>query len=309
MRSLVVFLIALLSIITQAHGKETHPPDAERMFLFADHAFALGEYDTAISEFARFLYFYPDDSRKEEALYKTGMSHFRQGRFGKAAEVFDQVIQQYEYTDYAIESAFMGAEIDQRLDDYNAAYYRLNALTHERFGPETRDRALFQIGWLFLEIRDHASAGRAFNAISDSRKSIYRADAIGSRLEDLASIPTKSPVAAGVLSIFPGGGYLYTGRYQDALISFVFIAAGAGAAYESFDNDLNILGSIAALVTAGFYSGSAYGSIGAAHKYNTRTYDDFIDNLKQNTPVSTLRPAFGLIPQQNAVYLTLDVSF
>lgn len=303
---ILVFFFALLA---QAHGEKTDPPDAARMFLFADHAFARGEYDTAISEFSRFLYFYPDHSQKEEALYKTGMSHFKQGRFGKAAEVFDQVIQQYEYTDYAIESAFMGAEIDKRSDDYTAAYYRLNALTHERFDPEIRDRALFQIGWLFLEIRDHASAGRAFDSISDARKSIYGADDIVSRLGDLASVPTKSPVAAGVLSIFPGGGYLYTGRYQDALISFVFIAAGAGAAYESFDNDLNILGSIAALVTAGFYSGSAYGSIGAAHKYNTRTYDDFVDTLKQNTPAETLRPVFGLIPQQNAAYLTFHISF
>ncbi|MGM0403702.1 MAG: tetratricopeptide repeat protein, partial [Thermodesulfobacteriota bacterium] len=272
-------------------------------------AYQQGDYETAISEFARFMHFYPRDERFPEALFTTGMSYFNQERFGKAVDVFDRVISRFGHTDYAVESAFMAAQCDMRLNDDDAALHRLNALTHERFDPDVQDRAFYQMGWLFLERRDPASAGRAFDAVSEASRGIFGTDDLMDRLKDLERLPTKSPMAAGILSIMPGGGYLYTNRIQDAFISFVFIAAGAGAAWESFDNDLNVIGSIAAIVTLGFYSGSVYGSINAAHKYNARAYDNFIYDLKQNRPApAPSRMSLYFSPRTDGAGLLLTFS-
>ncbi len=312
MLQILAACFVLTCMAAQAPATEEDTRDADGMFSFARHAYQQGDHQTAIAEFARFMYFYPLDERLPEAMFTTGMSYFNLGRFGKAVDVFDRVITQFGHTAHAIESAFMAARCDMRLNDDDAALHRLNALAHERFDPDVRDRARYHMGWLFLERRDHASAARVFEAVSDTRKYMYRTDDILTRLDELAMLPTKSPLAAGVFSIIPGGGYLYTGRYQDALISFVFIAAGAGVTYEGFDNDLNIIGSIAALVTAGFYSGSIYGSIGAAHKYNSRAYDNFIYNLKQNRPgpeAPSSRMSLYLLPRTDGAGLMLTYSF
>lgn len=289
---------------------DTLPRSADQVFSFADHAYEQKDYNIAVAEFSRFMFFFPNDERKQEAMFKTGMAHFKQDRLGRAVAVFDRLIRQFGSTDYAIEAAFMAAEIDKRLNEDAAAYSRLSALTHEQFDRVVQDRALYRIGWLFLEQRNHASAGRAFDAISDAGKALYRTESLVRRLDDIGALPAKSPVATGVYAVMPGGGYLYTGRYQDALISFLLITAGAGAAYEGFDNDLNIIGTISAILTAGFYGGSVYGSIGAAHKYNRRVYDGFVMDLRRNRPdPAGTNPALGLKLQKNAVALTLGFSF
>lgn len=308
---LLVACFVWIATVFQAPAVKAHCDDADGLFSFAKQAYQQGDYETAIAEFTRFMHFYPRDERLPEAMFTTGMSFFNQGRFVKAVDIFDRVIQQFGHTDDAVESAFMAAQCDKRLNDDDAALHRLNALTHERFDPDVRDRAFYHMGWLFLERRDHASAGRAFDAIRDANRGIFGTDDLMRRLKDLEQLPTKSPITAGILSIIPGGGYLYTNRAQDAFISFVFIAAGAGAAWESFDNDLNVIGSIAAIVTLGFYSGSAYGSIGAAHKYNARAYDNFIYDLKQNRPgpVPSSRTSLYLSPRKDGAGLIFTYFF
>ena len=308
-KTLVLFF-ALTGIAQESIFAGTPLYNADHMFAFADHSYQQNHYDTAISEFERFMYFYPDDARMEEAMFKTGMCHFRRDRYDSAVKVFDRLIWQYGSSDHAIEAVFMAAESDMRRNDVRGALARLRALTHERFDPAVKDRAFYRMGWLFLKKQDTAPARRAFDEISEARKHIYRTEDLLHRLDNLRDVPAKSPFAAGILAIIPGGGYLYTERYQDALISFVFIGVGAGASYESFDNDLNIIGVIAAMVTAGFYSGSAYGSVGAAHKYNRMVYEDFIMDLRHNRPEPTGPiPALGLKLEKNAAALTLGFSF
>jgi hypothetical protein len=85
---------------------------------------------------------------------------------------------------------------------------------------------------------------------------------------EVRSVPGKNPVLAGVFAVIPGGGFLYTGRFHDAAAAFI-INTGLGlAAWKAFDQDNPALGGVITLVGSGFYSGSIYGSISAAHKNN-----------------------------------------
>ena len=62
-----------------------------------------------------------------------------------------------------------------------------------------------------------------------------------------------------------------------------FVTAGlAAASRESFDEELYALGGITGLVGLGFYGGSMIGSISSAHKYNRKTYGEYIDRLPVN---------------------------
>jgi len=279
-------LLAATVFLSPAFASETHSEPEDKLLRFAAHLFEAGEYDAAITEYLRFSHLYPDDERAAEAIFRAGMAHFRQGRYGRATTLFERTVREEEtMSAVAVEAAFMAAESDRRRNDHSSALSRLNTLASRDFEAAIRDRALYAIGWILLERRDHSSAARAFSAISEEGEHRYRSREIAGRLEtEPGELPVKRPAAAAVFSIVPGGGYLYTGRYRDAWISFVLVSASAGASWESFDNGLNVLGAVFAFVSAGFYSGSIYGSVGAAHKYNSRVYDEFIDDLKRGRP-------------------------
>ncbi len=279
-------LLATALLLSPVFAAETDPVSDDKLFGFAAHLYETGEYDAAITEYLRFAHHFPDDARTGEAKFRAGMANFRQGRYGKAASLFESVVREGDtMSAIAVEAAFMAAESDKRRNDHSSALSRLNVLASRDFEPTIRDRALYAIGWILLERRDHSSAARAFSAISEEGEDRYRPHDITGRLEsELNELPVKRPAAAAVFSIVPGGGYLYTGRNRDAWISLVLVSAGAGASWESFDNGLNVLGGVLAFASAGFYSGSIYGSVGAAHKYNRRVYDEFIDDLKRGRP-------------------------
>ena len=81
----------------------------------------------------------------------------------------------------------------------------------------------------------------------------------------------KSPFLSGMMSaIIPGSGKIYTGEWQDGLISLLFVASTAWQSYRGFEK--NGVGSpygwIMGAVSAGFYAGNIYGSVKSANKYN-----------------------------------------
>jgi hypothetical protein len=85
----------------------------------------------------------------------------------------------------------------------------------------------------------------------------------------------KSPETAGILSaIIPGSGQFYNERYRDGVYSFILNALFILAAYKAYDSDNNSLGVILTLFEFGWYTGSIYGAVGGAHKYNRQVDED-----------------------------------
>ncbi len=127
-----------------------------------------------------------------------------------------------------------------------------------------------------------------FSKISHQNESKYKLDTLATELEKQRLIPKKSPEIAGLLSIIPGGGYLYCERYHDALITFLLNGALIYAAYESFDEGHHALGGLISFVGFGFYAGNVYGAITSAHKYNVRNTENFLKNLNDALKVNIL---------------------
>jgi TM2 domain-containing membrane protein YozV len=91
----------------------------------------------------------------------------------------------------------------------------------------------------------------------------------------------KDPTVAGVLAIVPGAGHLYCERPRDALISFLLNGALIYAAYEAFDEDLEVLGAVIAFFELSFYAGNIYSAVSSAHKYNRDEKNRFLNSLKK----------------------------
>lgn len=77
------------------------------------------------------------------------------------------------------------------------------------------------------------------------------------------ALPRKSPwLAAGLSAVVPGLGRVYTGRWQDGLVSFLLVGIPSALAAQGFheDGEASVRGWILASTAALFYAGNVYGS-------------------------------------------------
>ena len=100
------------------------------------------------------------------------------------------------------------------------------------------------------------------------------------RLVAVEEAPRRAPWLGGLLGLVPGLGYAYSGEYGNAarslILNGIFIGLMVFAAREE---------QWAAFGVAGFfevtwYSGSVYGGIDAAHRWNRRILDEAADDIR-----------------------------
>jgi hypothetical protein len=89
--------------------------------------------------------------------------------------------------------------------------------------------------------------------------------------EEGVNMRTKSPVLSGMMStVIPGTGKMYTGEWQDGLVSLIFVGTTAWQSYRGFNKygTSSPYGWIMGALSAGFYAGNIYGSVKSANRYN-----------------------------------------
>lgn len=271
---------------SQADTKPFLVIDADKQFEFAEHLFSNQEYASAISEYERFIYFFPEDDRIEPAMFRIGMAHFKSKRFQQAVNALKTLIEKYGRTDLSIRSYLMISESYAKLNAFDAAIINLHNLITITGDENIQDEAYYRIGWFYIETASWEKAKNYFSKISAPNKNTYRLKRLAVDLDKEKIIPQKNPRLAGVLSVIPGAGFLYTERYQDARIAFLLNGALMYAAYEAFDNNNDVLGGIITLVEFGFYTGNIYGAVSSAHKYNRTKTGRFIQKLMENHKVN-----------------------
>jgi tetratricopeptide (TPR) repeat protein len=305
-----LLLVAILSLCAGAglEAEEIEPGalvvEPDRQFAFAMDYFDRGRYFEAINEFERFNHFFPEHERVDLALYKIGEAYFNNGQFKEAVAPFSRVIERYENPVLANKAYFRLSETFVALEDYASAFGLLNHVAETATDPAIRDEAHYRAGWIHLARDEVEKARESFQTIAEQNRRLFRIGEIEEGLSGDPLYPTKNPKLAGFLSVVPGAGFAYVGRYKDALAAFLLNAGLALAAYESFDNGNEALGAIIVFVGAGFYGGNFYGAISSAHKYNLASRQRFLENLKTNTGVT-----LSYLPENNGLALGLRYSF
>lgn len=259
---------------------------ADKQFQYAQDLFSAKDYSTASGEYKRFVYFFPKDRRVEFAMYQIGMSHFLGRHYQEAVSAFKKLTEQYFDTEYSIKSYYRISEAYIKMKAFEQALIDLNNLVTITHNPYAKDEAYYRMGWIYIETASWEEARRCFNKISPKNRRKFELEKLSAALEKETAIPRKNPKLAGFLSIVPGAGYLYCGRYQDALIAFLLNGGLIYAAYESFDKGQSALGGVISFVEFGFYSGNIYGAISSAHKYNRKKTGQFIQHLKENIKIN-----------------------
>ena len=242
----------LVLIAAPANGFAQLTIDADSQYRYAQSRLDSGAVDEAIAEFNRFIHFFPADPRVPRARFQTGMAHFSAGRYQAAAAIFNQQTVDFTGSPLDNQAFFMLSRSHARQGMIERAILDLHNLVALSSEPEVIDRARYELGWLHVDQGRWTDAEQAFGHISPDNQDRFQVADMKQALAHSDAIPFKNPTTAGFLSIVPGGGQLYSKRYQDAATAFLINAGLIWAAWESFDNELYALGSVISSWGSGF---------------------------------------------------------
>ncbi|MDE0401620.1 MAG: tetratricopeptide repeat protein [Candidatus Poribacteria bacterium] len=183
------------------------------------HLVKQGNYDAAITEYKRFLFFHPDDPRIGEVYYNIGLAYKAQGLWTEAVNALR--IATHLAIDSETKSAYQ-LELAVTLiatQNYDLAQLELIKVVLRKPSVPLLRRALFLQGVAYIyQFRWE----EARSVLQDYTRD-ERLDAL---FEDALNIPQKSIKVAKVLStIFPGAGHIYAGDWRDGLNAFLLNGA------------------------------------------------------------------------------------
>lgn len=257
-----------------------------KQFSFAESLFMEGDYYRSITEFKRFIFFFPEDKLVETSKFRIGECFFKAKKWTEAVDAFNEFNIKYPKSPMAMDALYFKALAEKELKRYNSALSTFHDLISAK-SQKYYDKAIYHTALIFLEMEEWQKASQTFSTVPESSSLFSSARIISSGLEHIDDIPQKSPAVAGTLAaILPGSGHLYTERYRDALLAFLLNGAFIWAGIELFKHDNPVTGSIVTFFELGWYTGNIYSAVSSAHKYNKRVKEEFIQHLKDSSGFS-----------------------
>ncbi len=277
-------LLPFTPLSASAHAAD--PEEADRLFTFADQLATEEDYYRAITEYKRFLSYFPDDIRVPLCRLRIALSYQKGGKSDQAVLELETLGKDFpgsataEEASYQIGRTYFGA---RRFDDARKAdeefLRRFPASRHH-------DAAQARLGWSLVNLGSYEPAAQAFASVS--RKSVYGpfADDLARELSAGVTIPRKSPVVAGFLSaLLPGAGQFYTQRPTEGATSFLLNGTFIWATVELFNRGSEVAGVLLGFFETGWYSGGIFGAVNDAHKFNRKAQKDFVEGLQNRYPL------------------------
>lgn len=256
--SALIIPIIIFSISKGSTGlsAETLVLDDKQVYEYATQLYREGEYYRAVTEYHRFLYFFPESPKQKEARLQIGRSYMAGGQLDEAIRFWKNELSEMEtdHESYAKIKILLGISL---LDLDQTAIF---------------------------SFREH-NVEEAMEHFAELDSKVHEREIIGDfsrewQLTDFAE--DKSPVLAGSLSaVLPGAGSFYTGRYLEGIYAFFITGLFYLATVEAIGQEHEEAGFVFGFLTLGFYGGNIYAAINGAHKTNDALRSDTLMRLRQ----------------------------
>jgi len=281
---IIILLLIINSLGLSLSYSQSNQPlviSSDKQFEYATHLFNNKEFYRAISEYHRFMFFFPKSEKKYDAQYQIAMCYVQGKQYDNAITVFQQLIEESPSNKLTQNALFQMSLCHEKLNHKFNAQNILFEIISNTDDKQIKDKALYQLGIQSILWGDLQEARSFFNSVSSQNQKKYNISWIlNQELKDIQS-SKKSPFLAGLLALIPGGGHIYCKRYRDAILSFLINGGILFAAFESFDHDQPGLGAMISLFEAGFYVGNIYSAISCAHKYNRNYRQQWINKMNE----------------------------
>jgi hypothetical protein len=268
----------------QEEGKRV--VDEKAQMGLGDYFFEDGDFYRAITEYKRFLFFFPESLRAEEALWKIASSYFQGKKWDEALSAADDLLKKHPSSPWAPEAILLKGRCWMEKKEFSQARHYFLLAREMAAGTGIAQEAQWQTAVSFLREDRWKEAAAEFRKVEPSSRLYPRAEYWAQGLEGIEEVPQKSPTTAGILAVLPGAGHLYCERYRDAGIAFVLNAAFIWGMVESFKHENYVVGGILTFFELGWYSGNIYSAVSSAHKYNRNKKKEYLDNLEKEDRLS-----------------------
>lgn len=277
--------------------------DADQILGFADALFRDGDYFRAITEYKRFLFLSPNDSRTGRVQLQIGLGYLRGQQWEEARQTFENIAQHHADADTRREALFLIGETLYHQGRYTQAIEEFRRLAEGYPQTPVGEHARYQLGWSYLRTRQWPEAAGTFAAIDTASPLFSSAQTLQEAAREAEHLPRKSPALAGLLSaVLPGTGHFYSGRFRDGAIALLLNGAFLAAGVEAVQAGHEAAAGLLLFFEAAWYSGAIYGAVNAAHKLNRDTEDQFLQGLERQHR-SDLRSPARLTPSLVFVHI------
>ncbi|MFA5044264.1 MAG: hypothetical protein WC381_00600 [Kiritimatiellia bacterium] len=258
---LIVFLILITGVMAGLAGAQTNtvavPAPGLRL---AQELSGEGQHGPAALEYRR-LALSETQSQARGGLFWAAAYEYTQSRqWNLAPELLDRA----EDSDRDLKpvALLLRAEVASAAKKHDEAVYYLQSAVGEDTSPDMRKFIVRRVAG------ENLRAGRSDQARAALSQAPGGEAAALMALTDYERERDKSPVLGGVLGLIPGLGYMYSGEYANGLRSLILNGLFMGAMVYSGVEDQWGAFAVISFFEITWYSGSIYGGIDAAQRYN-----------------------------------------
>ncbi|MBW1713111.1 MAG: tetratricopeptide repeat protein [Deltaproteobacteria bacterium] len=272
-------LVALLVLAWPAGPASAQPP--QRLLGFARHLAETGEPDRAVTEFRRFLFLYPDHPEAPQAGLDLAQAYLSLGQADKAVSQLGQtdLVPGGRLKGRALILLARAQALQGKFDQAQKLLGQVAA--NSEFPAQVRDRAQYDLGWLYLNQSRFKEAEGVFSQIGPASPLGLRAAFLAKEAGLGDKLEKKSALWAGILSgLLPGLGQLYVGRKSDAAWAFSLSLGPGALSWLALSAGSWVSGGLTAAVALAFYGGNIYNAVNLAHRFNRSAADRFRARLK-----------------------------
>jgi len=285
---LLITILTLCSISSPVKAQNfSFLPEKEKILTFADYLFETEEYYRAITEYTRFLFFFPDGPLVKVIRLKIAYAYQKGDQWLDALRLFEALWQDYADQEIGREACFQSAETLRLQKNYQSAIKRYR-LFIENFPEDERvNTAFFHIGCIQLELHEWMEAAGAFKKVKPNNQFSFEAGYLTKEAKKLPHLPLKKPALAGILSAtIPGSGQMYAHRYRDGLTAFLVNGGFIWGIAEAFHEDQSSLGTILLFIELGWYAGNIYSAVNSTKKFNLQKIEKKLTPLLERCRLS-----------------------
>jgi tetratricopeptide (TPR) repeat protein len=220
---------------------------------------AEADYAGAAIEYRRLALADPDPAHRAGWSWAAAWAHLNAREAERAERALDEAERSADL-DAASHLLLRGRIAEARGRRVEAAYFWQSAAGDGE--PDARRYAARQLAALRVLQQDPEGA-RAALALSPEPEEPAR-----SEIDRWARASRRSPALGGWLGLVPGLGYAYSGEYANATRSAILNALFIWIMVRSAEDESWGAFALAAFFEITWYSGSIYGGVDAAHRYN-----------------------------------------
>ena len=274
---LICIIFLLIICPREVRGEEDN---IQKQFEYAENLFKEGDFYRAITEYKRFIFFFPQERIAEKCYFMICKSYFKAKKWAESIDALKVFTVKFPHSLMLNDALYFKGVAEKNLKNYDDAFSTFDDIIKTSFG-EYRNKAIYQSALVLVDMEEWKRAEETFLKIPEESILFSAARASSSELENIDSLPKKSPATAGALAaVVPGAGHLYTERPRDALVAFLLNGAFILAAVELFNDENYVAGGVVTFFEIGWYTGNIYSAVSSAHKYNKRVKGKFLKNIR-----------------------------